>query len=419
MPGRSGTQLVIDARPRGPHGLLASEHVLGRSVLAHTVDLALSVASAPVAIHARLEEHGRLEELVGADRTDRVVFATGPPPEDSAILRTDRLYDGTRLRRALRNSRDPESAVLWRLDGPQGLEGAEDELVRRRSYQPLGRYWALAPARGLARLLQPTRIRPNMLTMAAASLMIGASAATAFAETRAPVCLAIAAALALALVLDTADGHLARLQGTASEFGRWLDTYLDELADMALHAGVAWSAFARTGQPGWLVLGMLYGMGKYVFVAGNAAAASLPPPFVGEGWGGGPKHRRRSQSGPPPRPNPPPHGGEGTRGAAPSTSPPPQWGAGTRGTAPSTTTPPQGAERTGGAASSRLTKLVREQALAHARELVRWMGHADVRWHLWIVLAAVGRLDWALAAYACYFPARSLAGAIRKGVGNA
>ena len=49
------------------------------------------------------------------------------------------------------------------------------------------------------------------------------------------------------------------------------------------------------------------------------------------------------------------------------------------------------------------------------RGLVRLAGHADVRWHLWIVLAALGRLDVALVAYAAYFPARALAGAVRKG----
>jgi hypothetical protein len=41
-------------------------------------------------------------------------------------------------------------------------------------------------------------------------------------------------------------------------------------------------------------------------------------------------------------------------------------------------------------------------------------GHADVRWHLWIVLAAIGRLDVALVAYAFYYPARAMAGAVRK-----
>ena len=47
---------------------------------------------------------------------------------------------------------------------------------------------------------------------------------------------------------------------------------------------------------------------------------------------------------------------------------------------------------------------------------MRLIGHADVRWHLWIVLALAGRLDVALAAYAGYFPARAFAGAVRKGV---
>jgi hypothetical protein len=42
-----------------------------------------------------------------------------------------------------------------------------------------------------------------------------------------------------------------------------------------------------------------------------------------------------------------------------------------------------------------------------------------VRWHLWIVLAALGRLDVALAAYAVYFPLRAIAGAARKAVRRA
>ena len=44
------------------------------------------------------------------------------------------------------------------------------------------------------------------------------------------------------------------------------------------------------------------------------------------------------------------------------------------------------------------------------------IGHADVRWHLWIALAILGRLELALAAYAVYFPLRALAGSVRKGV---
>ena len=143
-------------------------------------------------------------------------------------------------------------------------------------------------------------------------------------------------------MLDTSDGHLARLQGTASEFGRWLDANLDELGDMALHAAIAWAAFARDGKPIWLAVGMLYAMGKYLFLVGA---------------------------------------GSGTRLDA-SSEP------------------------------NALVSVTRPTGLL--RSLAVLAGHADIRWHIWIVLAALGRLDVALVAYALYFPARAMAGAARK-----
>jgi len=335
---RTPPSLAIDARPRGPQGLLAGERVLGRPVLAHLVELAAGLGGGPVTIHARADEHAGLRALVAGAA---VVLATGPPPEGSAILRTDRIYDPARLRRAIRRGRDPESAAIWRLDGPAGLAGAEAEWARRRTYQPIGRFWAIDPARRLARALAPTAVRPNAVTIASAALVIGAAGIVAAGGPG----LAAAAALAVALVLDTADGHLARLQGTASEFGRWLDAWLDELGDMALHAGIAWAAFARDRHPGWLLLGMAYAMGKYQFVIGSTPTPAEPGPAVARGL-----------------------------------------------------------------------SLRRESPI---RRCVHLAGHADVRWHLWIVLAALGRLDLALAAYAAYFPARALAGAIRKGVRRA
>lgn len=338
---RPSLSLAIDARPRGPRGPLAGELVQGRSVLAHLVDLAVGLDAAPVVVHARLGEHSRLRALVAGLGASQVVFATGPPPEDAVILRTDRLYDPTRLRRALRRGKDPESAVLWRLDQPHGLIGAEDELTRRQSYQPLGRYWALRPARAIARRLAPTVVRPNALTLASACLVLGGSALVALARPGMPAQLAAAAALALGLVLDTADGHLARLQGTASEFGRWLDAALDELGDMALHAAIAWAAFARDGRPAWLVVGMLYGMGKYVFVV-------------------------------------------------------------------TTTTPSAAVD------GDPSLDLDRPKRAGVVTEAVRLAGHADVRWHLWTVLAALGRLELALAAYTAYYPVRALGSAWRR-----
>jgi phosphatidylglycerophosphate synthase len=343
--------LVIDARPRGPHGPLAGELVQGRCVLGHLLDMARTLDDATVVIHARLEEHPRLGDLLSDRSAAQYVFATGPPPENATILRTDRLYDRQRLHRALRKGKDPESAVLWRLDQPHGLSGAEAELTRRQSYQPLGRYWALLPAQAIARRLRPTRIRPNALTLASASLVVGASVAVAFLRATPWSHLAEALALALALVLDTSDGHLARIQGTASELGRWLDATLDELGDMSLHAAIAWSAFARDGHPGWLLLGMLYGMGKYLFVVTTAAGQT-----------------EETKTGP---------------ARSPHSTP----------------------------VITSLPVTLRQSRL---KSWVRLTGHADIRWHLWIALAAIGRLDAALIIYAVYFPARALGSALGK-----
>ena len=345
---RTAPPLVIDARPRGPRGPLAAERVLGRSVLEHLLDLAGPDEAGPIAVHARIDEHDGLRAILGPHRPGRFRLVTGPPPEHATILRADRLYDPRRLKRAIRKGKDAESAAIWRLDRPRGLDGADDELIRRRSFQPIGRFWALGPARVLARILRPTPIRPNMVTLTSGGLVLAASALVALGGPAWSSRWVASAALALALVLDTADGHLARLQGTASEFGRWLDANLDELGDMALHAAAAWSAFARDGRPAWLVVGMLYAMGKYLFVVGAGSGEALEASAAIEG----PALAEAARPGP-------------------------------------------------------------------VRSLALLAGHADVRWHLWIALAALGRLDLALAAYALYFPSRAIAGAARKAARHA
>jgi hypothetical protein len=110
---------------------------------------------------------------------------------------------------------------------------------------------------------------------------------------------------------------------------------------MALHAAIAWSACVASGRAEWLAVGMLYAMGKYVFIA------ATHEPDIGAAAG---------------------------RAVAPEPRP------------------------------------------SFAAAAVRLAGHADVRWHLWIALAALGHLEWALAAYAAYFPVRAALVAARKAV---
>jgi phosphatidylglycerophosphate synthase len=349
--------LVIDARPRGPHRLLAAEVVLGKTLLGHLFDLvtANAHASEPIVVHARADEHESLRALTAAASQPHVVFVNGPPRADAVVLRTDRLYDPVRLKRSLRRGLSPESAVAWRLDRPESLSTAEDELSRRLTYQPLGKYWAFPLAKRLADLFCPTSIRPNAVTIASGVLMMGAATLVAAGLDDSLGRSVVALALATALVLDTADGRLARLQGTCSAFGQWLDQVVDELADLALHAAIAWTAFRSHGSPLWLVVGIVYASCKYLFLVQSLL------------------------------------GNELEKGEKPHTN-------FTR------------------AAGLRSESATGQPMVDRVAEMVRLLGHADLRWHLWIVLALLGRLDVALAAYALYFALRSLAGLIRKGV---
>ena len=337
----SAKPVVIDARPRGAAGPFAEATVLGRTMLDHLLDTAESLGEASPAIYADEREQVSLTTLLKRRRNQshqRLSF--GPPPEASTVLRTDRLYDASKLRSTLRKGRSPESAVVWRLDTPHALAGAGDELLRRRTYQPLGRFWAIQPARALARILTPTRVRPNALTLASAVLMLISAASIAWGNSRLIQNAIPAALMALALVLDTADGHLARLQGTASNYGRWLDSNLDELGDITLHVAVAWSAYQTTSWVGWLLIALIYTAGKYLFFVGTTT-----------------------------------------------------W------------------QESNGLEAEANPAMISARS---ARGLAHWLGHADLRWHSWIILAGLGRLDVELVAFAIYFPARTLAGAWRK-----
>jgi phosphatidylglycerophosphate synthase len=343
--------LVIDARPRGARGPLAAEVVLGKSVLDHLLEIADEIAPAgePVVIHAREDEHGRLHELAGRSARRHVDIMCGPPQADATVLSTGRFYDRRRLKRGLRLGRSPESAVLWRLDRPETLAVADQELTRRRTYQPLGKYWAFPLADRMAEWLRPSAVRPNAVTLLSAVMMLSAAAIVSAGFTDWAAHASVAVALAFALVLDTADGRLARLQGTSSAFGRWLDQVLDELADMVLHAAIAWAAFSRDGRPGWLLLGVLYASSKYLFQVQSLLGEELE----------------------------------------------------------------RGMERAGAAGASQARPIARTEWVAW---VMRMIGHADVRWHLWIGLALFGRLELALVAYAFYFALRATSGVVRKAV---
>ncbi len=98
-----------------------------------------------------------------------------------------------------------------------------------------------------------TRITPDQITLAAFALGLGAAAC--FLRGTAGW-LAVGAALYhLCFVLDCVDGKLARLKGTGTPFGGWLDYMLDRVRDACCAITLAVGQYLVTGQVDYLALG--------------------------------------------------------------------------------------------------------------------------------------------------------------------
>ena len=91
--------------------------------------------------------------------------------------------------------------------------------------------------RPIIRLLLPTRITPNQLTLAGLALAILAGVFIVIG-------LLPLAGLVLLLsgFLDGLDGELARQSQSDSAFGAFLDSIVDHYGDAAVYLGIAWQA---------------------------------------------------------------------------------------------------------------------------------------------------------------------------------
>jgi len=117
--------------------------------------------------------------------------------------------------------------------------------------------WISRPlASMLVRLVFPTALTPNHLTVFAFLLAIGAAALFALGKPAGAI--AAAGLCQLSLIFDCADGMLARARNTCSRFGSFFDLFLDRISDFAVLLGVV-VGFYRAGgaNKDRLVLGLM------------------------------------------------------------------------------------------------------------------------------------------------------------------
>jgi len=106
------------------------------------------------------------------------------------------------------------------------------------------------PAYVLARLLLPTPVSPNLVTIG--SIVLGCAAGAAI-FLGFPGHLPVAGLLIFSsAVLDCCDGQLARLRKSSSAFGRMLDGVADLVVSSVVVGGGAWLVLRKYHEPSWL-----------------------------------------------------------------------------------------------------------------------------------------------------------------------
>ena len=104
------------------------------------------------------------------------------------------------------------------------------------------------------------RMTPNQVTAISAAFTFGGIILLAVAVPAWWVGVVVWAALALGYIFDSADGQLARLQGSGSVAGEWLDHVVDSTKIVSLHLAVLIAAFRHIQLPsdGWLLIPIGY-----------------------------------------------------------------------------------------------------------------------------------------------------------------
>jgi phosphatidylglycerophosphate synthase len=137
------------------------------------------------------------------------------------------------------------------------------EDVRSRTYKARDAWWTVLLVDPLASRLvkftaNRTGVTPNQLTTGALFLGLGAAACFATAET---AWMLVGALLYhLSFVLDCMDGKVARLKGTGSVFGAWLDYIFDRVRVLACAIALMGGQYAATGDVAfvWTALAVVF-----------------------------------------------------------------------------------------------------------------------------------------------------------------
>ncbi len=158
--------------------------------------------------------------------------------------------------------------MALRADDPRTRAAAERALYARLARPGDGWFTRLVDrriSRTLTRLLVPTGITPNQITLA--SMTIGITAGVLYASGSHRGEIAAALLFLLSTIVDGCDGELARLTYQESELGARLDLIGDNIVHLFLFGGIALGLYQRLEDPRAALLGIVLVVGVVLAMA--------------------------------------------------------------------------------------------------------------------------------------------------------
>lgn len=124
-----------------------------------------------------------------------------------------------------------------------------------------------------------TNITANQLTLISA--LFGILSGVLFLQGHYPFILGGAVALHFSLLLDYADGSLAKMRGEQGVFGDWLDITMDRVVDFSAIAGIIGGVYLGSGEPVVLAFGAVF-IGARFLIDTTYALTLASYPFLKE-----------------------------------------------------------------------------------------------------------------------------------------
>ncbi len=119
--------------------------------------------------------------------------------------------------------------------------------------------------------------RPNNITLMSLVLLLAAAFMVLFTGMLNAVWYraVIAVLIQFSFIFDCSDGQLARITGTTSKLGAWLDRLSDRLGEFIIFSFFGYSTWKITGQVVFLYLGVVTGYGLAIFTLAMSLAESI------------------------------------------------------------------------------------------------------------------------------------------------